>query len=87
MAIEVSICCLPEELSIEWDKQQLGDWMVAELATLLESENSWQCKSYFYLSNVGINSIPGNVPGLSDASLTLFTSCKASDMLVSLILQ
>ena len=43
MTVGVAICTLPK-LTTGWDKNPLGDQLVTDLATLLESGNEWQCR-------------------------------------------
>jgi len=69
MDVGVAVCILPEELTSEWDKQPLGDRMVANVASLLDSGNVWQC----------------NISGLSPASATLTIACMATDILVNFV--
>ena len=43
ISVGIAIYTLPE-LTFGWDKQPLGDQMVTNVASLLESGNEWQCK-------------------------------------------
>ena len=86
-AVGIAICTLPEELTPRWDKQPLGDQMVTDVASLLEPDNGWQCKSHFYLFDSIAHCILDTVPGLSVGLATLSITCRAQDVLVSSILQ
>ena len=46
-SIGIAIWILPEELTLEWDKQPLGDQVVINVATLFTNDNMWQCKYIF----------------------------------------
>ena len=81
-AVVVAVCILPEELGLTWAKEPLGDQMVTTVASLLKSENTWQCKSLFNLLESHANSKTGNVPGVYN-SATVSISCRTTDMLVS----
>ena len=81
--VGVAIYILPEELTSEWDKQPLGDQMVIDVASILESRDTWQCKSHLNISDTIIDRALGNVPGLSAGPATLSIICKANDTLVS----
>ena len=80
--VAVSICILPEELSSKWAKEPLGNQMVTTVASLLESGNSWQCKSLFNLLESHANSKTGNVPGVSNGAIVT-VSCRTTHLLVS----
>ena len=49
-AVRVSVWTLPEELTPTWEKQPLGDQIVTDVASLLESSNGWQCRLCFDLT-------------------------------------
>ena len=85
--IVVAVCALPEELTPEWKKQPLGDHMVTNVASLLESGNKWKCKSHFYFFDSSVDSVQGNVPGLSVGPGTLSMTSRACDVLVNSMLQ
>ena len=50
-AVGVAIWTLPEDLTPQWDKQPIGDQMVTNIASLLESGNGWQCRFHLFLSD------------------------------------
>ena len=45
-SVQIAIWILPKELTLEWDKQPLGDQIVTDVASLLKSDNTLQCKSH-----------------------------------------
>ena len=75
---------LPEELTLEWNKQPLGEQVVTNVADLLKSGNIWQCKFNFYPDMITNHKL-GNVPGLSVDTAIISIMCSARDMLVSYI--
>ena len=81
--VVIVIWTLPEELTPEWDKQFVGNQMVTDVNTLLESGNEWQCKSSLHLYDSGTEGMLGNVPGLQNDPAILFINCRASNVLVS----
>lgn len=85
-SVHITICILPDELTLEWDKQLLGDHMVTDVASLLESGNAWKCIFYFHDYGVIVENGLGKVPRLSGSHATLSIMCKASDVLVSSML-
>ena len=50
--VGVAIWTLPGELTPEWDKGPLGDQIVTDVASLLQSGDGWQCRSHIYLSDL-----------------------------------
>lgn len=52
MTVGVFVCILPEKLTLEWSKQPLGDQMVTNVASLLQSGNVQQCKSDHHFSDL-----------------------------------
>ena len=84
-SLRIAIWVLPEELTHEWDKQSLGDEVVANVASLLQSGNR-QCKFYLLLLHLSSDSLSGDILGLATSTGTLSMICKATDVLVSLML-
>ena len=84
--VQIAIWLLPEELTHEWDKQPLGEHVITDIASLLESGITWQCKSSVCLLNSIGNNVPGNVHGFSACTATLSITCMASDVLVGSML-
>ena len=82
----MAIWILPEELTLEWDKQPLGEQVGTNVASLLESGNIWQCKFNFYSDTITNHKL-GNMPELSVGAATLSIMCSARDVLVSYISQ
>ena len=82
-AVVIAIWTLPEELTPEWDKQPVGNQMVTDVDTMLESGNAWQCKHFLHLYDSGAEGMIGNVPGLQNNPVILSVSCMTSNVLVS----
>ena len=81
--VQIAIWIVPEELTLEWDKQPLGDQIVTDVASLLKSVNTWHCKFHVHLFYLTDNNIPGKVPWYPASLATLSITCRISDVLVS----
>ena len=81
--VEIAIFNLSKKLT---NKQPLGDQVVTDVASLLESGNIWQCGLYFYLLDSSAEIVSGNVPGLSTIPATLSMMCRVTDASVSFML-
>ena len=74
---------LPEELTLEWGKQPMGNQMVTDVDSLLESGNAWQSKFHSDWHDPSTKSMLGSVPGIQNGPVILFVSCMTSSALVS----
>ena len=84
-SIQIAVWILPQELTLEWGKQLLGDKIITNVAGLLD-ENIWECMFYLYLSHIVIDSGLGDIPRFSTGSANISIVCKETNILVSFVL-
>lgn len=83
--VTVTVYALPK-LAPGWNKQQLGNPLVTNVASLICSSNRWQCKFLFHLSDLWADNVLGNILGLSAGPAALSMTCSAYKVLVSSML-
>ena len=84
--VQITIWILPEELTLEWDKQLLGNQIITDVSSLLESSNTWEGMFPLYVSNMIGKNGTGDISGFSASSAKISIVSKKVDVLVSSIL-